>query len=218
MRLWHRFIHPISAYFRRKRTDVILRHYPEIGEWSICDLGGSRHFWQEANLKVDPARVTILNISLDETDAYDHPELQAIPVLLYDGRNIPAKDKSFDLLVCNSVLEHVPPSDRAALCDEMRRVAKRIYLQTPAHEFPIEPHFILPFLHWFPRRVARGMARLGPWFILARPSKAAFAEYFDGTHLLTRTEVVRLFPDANVRSERLAGFLKSHLVFWEAPL
>ena len=216
MRLWHRFMHPVSAYFRSRRTAMLLEHYPDILSWRICDLGGSRHFWQESKLGVDPSNITILNVSLDETSAYNTSAFQQIPVLVYDGRAIPAADNSYDLLVCNSVLEHVLPNDRDSLCKEMRRVARRIYLQTPAYEFPFEPHFVLPFLHWLPRRLGRALARFGLWSILTRPSEAVFAEYFDGTRLLTRQEINGYFPDGLLRAERFAGLIKSHLVFWEA--
>jgi hypothetical protein len=215
MQLWHKFIHPISTHFRSKRAAALLKYYPDIAGWRICDLGGSRHFWQESNLNVNPVNVTILNVSLGETDAYNNAAVQQIPVLLFDGRTIPSTDRSYDLVICNSVLEHVMPSDRENLCNEMRRVAKRVYLQTPAYEFPIEPHFILPFVHWLPRKLARVLVRLGPWAILGRPSEATFAEYFDGTQLLTRQEMVKLFPNATLRTERFAGLPKSYLVFWE---
>jgi hypothetical protein len=214
MRLWHRFIHPISAHFRSKRAVELLKHYPGLAEWTICDLGGSRHFWQESKLDVDPERITIVNISLDEVEAYGQSSTRQIRTILYDGRNIPFSDGSFDLLVCNSLLEHVAPADRDSLCREMRRVAKRIYLQTPAFEFPMEPHFILPFVQWFPRKFGRVFARLGLWNLLSRPSEAVFDSYFDDTYLLTRREMEQLFPEVDVKGEQFAGLTKSYLVFW----
>ncbi len=202
---------------------VLLEHYPKIAEWRICDLGGSRHFWQESRLKVDPDKVTIWNVSVGETDAYSgeggvsgQAAAHDIPVLLYDGHTIPCEDGSYDLVICNSVLEHVPPSDRENLCREMRRVGRRVYVQTPAYEFPFEPHFLLPLVHWLPRKLGRALARFGPWAILSRPSEATFAQYFDDTQLLTRAEMASLFPETVVLSERFSGLRKSHLVFWDA--
>ena len=216
MRLWHRFIHPISAHFRARRAVELLKRYPSLAEWKICDLGGSRHFWQESKLDLDLTKITILNISLDEVDAYGESSSQQIQTVLYDGRTIPFADGSYDLLICNSILEHVAPADRGNLCREMRRVAKRVYVQTPAFEFPVEPHFILPFVHWLPRRFGRVMARLGVWNLLSRPSDAVYNSYFDDTHLLAKAEMEELFPDTVVSAEKFAGITKSHLVFWEA--
>jgi hypothetical protein len=98
-----------------------------------------------------------------------------IPIVIYDGRHIPVPDKHFDLLVCNSVLEHVPPDQRAALAREMRRVAKAVFCQTPAYSFPLEPHFIMPFVHWLPRQLGYQLIKLSPWRILSRPSAATIS-------------------------------------------
>ncbi len=215
MRLWHRFIHPISAHFRSRRAVELLKHYPALTEWTICDLGGSRHFWQESKLNVDPAKVTILNISLDEIEAYGDSSTQQIITVLYDGHTIPFSNGSYDLLVCNSILEHVAPSDREGLCKEMRRVAKRIYLQTPAFEFPIEPHFVIPFVHWLPRKLGRVVARIGLWNLLSRPRDSVFDSYFNETHLLNKKDMEKLFPDATLSTEKFAGIPKSYLIFWE---
>jgi len=215
MHIWHRFIHPISSYFRGKRAETLLRYYPNFADLRICDLGGSRHFWEESNLDVNPGNINIVNISSDTTDTYANTAFQHISVILYDGKYIPVADKYYDLLICNSVLEHVSRGDRENLCNEMRRVARHIYLQTPAYEFPVEPHFIVPFLHWLPRTMGRFLARLSPWAILSRPSQATFTRYFDEIQLLARKEIISLFPDANLRIERFVGLRKSYLVFSE---
>lgn len=57
-----------------------------------------------------------------------HPRIKK--VLLYDGKSIPFKDKTFDVVTCVDVIEHVP--DYTALILEMIRVSKRIVvLSTP---------------------------------------------------------------------------------------
>jgi hypothetical protein len=67
MRLWHRVIHPVSSYFRRRRGQVLLERFPEIRHYKICDLGGSRHFWEKLDLGIPASNITIFNISDDET-------------------------------------------------------------------------------------------------------------------------------------------------------
>ncbi len=47
-----------------------------------------------------------------------------------DGENLPFEDKSFDYVICNQVLEHVP--DPARFLREQFRVAKRGYIETPS--------------------------------------------------------------------------------------
>lgn len=54
-----------------------------------------------------------------------------------DGRALPFPSRSFDIVTCHHVLEHVPESDRPALLAELVRVAKkRVYLTGPFSDTP----------------------------------------------------------------------------------
>ncbi|GEM_PF-3676785 len=54
-----------------------------------------------------------------------------------DGRALPFPPRSFDVVTCHHVLEHVPESDRPALLAELVRVARRrVYLTGPFRETP----------------------------------------------------------------------------------
>jgi len=59
-----------------------------------------------------------------------------------DGENLPFKDKEFDYVICNQVLEHVEHPER--FLSEQFRVAKRGYIEIPAligeYLFPKESH------------------------------------------------------------------------------
>lgn len=212
MRWWHLLIHPVTAHFRRKRGAFLLAQYPGIRSYRICDLGGSRHFWEKVALDIPIENITVFNISDSETGSVSDSAGEGIKVVIYDGKHIPAEDREFDLLVCNSVLEHVPPDARMALALEMQRVAKRIFCQTPAYGFPIEPHFVLPFVHWLPRRLGFWLVHISPWRLLSRPSPENIREYWWGTELLTKREVKQLFPGAEVGYERAAGLTKSYYI------
>jgi len=212
MRLWHRVIHPITQHFRQKRGQFLLAHFPDIRTLRICDLGGSQHFWEKLSLAIPPQNITIYNISSEETQSVVASDASAISLQIYDGQRIPVSDKSFDLLVCNSVLEHVPLQDRAALCKEMTRVSKAIFLQTPSWSFPLEPHFLLPFVHWLPRQLGFWLVKVSPWRILSRPSAETIRQYWWGTQLLTLHELKTLFPDASFATEKALGLSKSYYV------
>ncbi|RHJ90401.1 class I SAM-dependent methyltransferase [Parabacteroides bouchesdurhonensis] len=59
-----------------------------------------------------------------------------------DGENMPFKDKEFDYLICNQVLEHV--EDPMLFTNELSRVASRGYIELPSFIgeslFPKESH------------------------------------------------------------------------------
>lgn len=59
-----------------------------------------------------------------------------------DGEKLPFKDKEFDYVICNQVLEHA--ADPVAFIQEQCRVAKRGYIETPSllgeYLFPKESH------------------------------------------------------------------------------
>lgn len=212
MRIWHRLIHPITHSFRRRRGQFILSQFPNIRTARICDLGGSIHFWDKLELDIPRQNITIYNISSDETQSVSASGDRDIGVLIYDGQHIPEPDQSYDLLVCNSVLEHVPPAARASLAVEMRRVARSVFCQTPAQSFPIEPHFLMPFVHWLPRGLGFQLIKLSPWRLLSRPSDKTIREYWWGTQLLGSRELQALFPQDSVVPERMLGMTKSYYV------
>jgi len=74
---------------------------------------------------------------------------------------LPFDDDAFDLAYSSSVVEHIPPDRRAPFAAEIKRVARGYYVQTPAWEFPIEPHSLLPFAHLLPEGAQRAYWRLG---------------------------------------------------------
>src|SRR3972149_1438161 len=126
LRLWHRVILPATAHFRRRRR---------------CDLGGSRHFWDNLGIDVPRENITIFNISEGETESVSGKKDDGIDFRLYDGKNIPAADDQFDLLVCNSVLEHVPTSEGEAGGKGGRGVHGGCFRPPPALVFPRAPSF-----------------------------------------------------------------------------
>ncbi len=98
------------------------------------------------------------------------PEVRCVRA---DGRHLPFATHEFDVGFSNAVVEHV--GDRAsqeAFVRELARVARRVFLATPNRWFPLDPHTLLPFVHWLPQRErllaamgneeARGLRPLGP--------------------------------------------------------
>lgn len=95
----------------------------------MCDIGESCPFWDKVD--IDRKMITIYNVGLDAVAGRDGDN-NGITVRIYDGKNITVEDNYYDLLICNSVFEHVPVEQRSLLLAEMRRVPKKIFCQTPS--------------------------------------------------------------------------------------
>ncbi len=78
-----------------------------------------------------------------------------------DSMELIFKKETFDIVICNHVYEHV--SDAKKLMQEIYRVLKPggiCYFSGPNKYILIEPHYSLPFLSWFPKKVADYYVRL----------------------------------------------------------
>jgi SAM-dependent methyltransferase len=130
-----------------------------------------------------------------------------------DGTNLPFGDLEFSIAFSNSVIEHLHTFEKQqAFAAEIRRVAGRIWVQTPARSFPIEPHYLAPIVHYLPkswqRRLIRNFTLYG-W--IARPDQKTVNELVDECRLLNYDEMRALFPDCEIRRERVLGLTKSYV-------
>ena len=93
----------------------------------------------------------------------------------------------------------------------MLRVSRRVILQTPAKEFLVDPHFLMPFIHWLPKSIGYYLALISPWRVLSRPSRAAINEYYFETNLLSYRDLVAVFPEADIYFEKSFALTKSYI-------
>lgn len=133
--------------------------------------------------------------------------------IIADACSTEFADNSFDIVFSNSLIEHLGNREtQAKFAREVRRLAPRYFVQTPDRFCPIEPHFITPFVHWFPKRVRRRMIRnCTVWGLSARPSQAYCENICDEIALVSKREMQALFPGASILCERVAGVPKSLL-------
>lgn len=141
-------------------------------------------------------------------------------VLDQSGR-LPFDDDHFDIVFCSSVIEHVTVAKeelnsvrsarefaaaswthQALFAEEIRRVGRRYFVQTPNKWYPIESHTWLPVpIVLLPRPLQLSVvAWLNRWWI--KPTQVDW-------NLLTRADMATLFPDAAIVSERTFGLRKS---------
>jgi hypothetical protein len=123
-------------------------------------------------------------------------------------------DKSYDILYSNSVIEHVGDWHRQQqFASEARRVGKALWVQTPAYGCPIEPHYMTPFIHYFPPSFQRKIARwFTVWGLIERPNREQVQAMVGSIRLLRKAEMSMLFPDCEIVTERLLWIIpKSYI-------
>jgi hypothetical protein len=205
---FRRMVLPVMDRFRGKRGAVMRQRFPQIERQKVADIGGSLHFWESVG--ISPRELDVWNINLVETAAKVGHDGRT--VRLYDGKRLPVYDGHYDLVVSNSVLEHVPVAERQKFCTEITRTGRAVFVQTPNFWFPLEPHFLIPFQHWLPRRIGRRLVDISPWRLLCRPDKSLRDDYYWSTRLLKKNELHLYFPDCEIIGEKFFGLTKSWYV------
>lgn len=170
---------------------------------TILDVGGTPGFWADTEYDI-----TLLNLREPEALPSGMGFVEA------DATNLPYADGSFGIVFSNSMIEHLHTWERQQeAASEAMRVGERLWIQTPNKWFPVEPHFLTPFVHWLPRRLRRALVRnLTVWGLVTRPSKEYARDVADEIRLLSERELRELFPGCRIQRESFLGLTKSLIV------
>jgi SAM-dependent methyltransferase len=142
------------------------------------------------------------------------------PVLVGEDGRLPFPDAYFDIVYCNSVIEHVtlPKNEiwstrsgkvfrerslthQHAFAREIQRVGRQFFVQTPYRWFVLEAHSWLPFVGWLPRELVVPILKHSRKFW---PKWTA-----PDWHLLNKKQLASMFDDAEIRDEKWMGLTKS---------
>ncbi len=183
---------------------MLYRRFPELPDMRVLDLGGVPQFW--ASVPLRPRHVTLVNLKPH------HSELDWISNRQADACRLPEDllADGFDLVVSNSVIEHVGGHARRRRFARMvRRAAPHHWVQTPYRYFPIEPHWVFPGQQFLPTVAKALISRHWPAaHIRARSWDRAVASALS-VELLTVTEMRHYFADSYILRERYLGLTKS---------
>ena len=146
---------------RERKLRLFMDVFNPGAETTVVDVGvtnapfgaGSSDNFFEA-LYPWPGRITAVgNTELDRFQA----AFPWVRTVRSDGRDLPFADAEFDLGFSNAVVEHVAGGreGQCRLVEELCRVAVRVFVTTPNRWFPVDPHTLLPFVHWLPGGHAR---------------------------------------------------------------
>ena len=178
----------------------------------ILDVGGTQQFWT-AMLSGAPSgvHVTLLNL-----------ETQPVTGAMFDSVAGDARDlgrygdKSFEVVFSNSVIEHIGPrfSDQRRMAEEVRRVGRRYFVQTPNRRFPLEPHFLTPWFQFFPIELRTWLvSHFSVGWYPRTPDRAKARREVESIVLLNEVQLRELFPDARIYKERILGLTKSFVAY-----
>ena len=202
----------LATRMRRARFALFLSLLRKIdGPVRILDIGGTQEFW---NLMMDSdhidAQITLLNID------HQHVTSARFVSAVGDARRMPEfRDKSFDIVFSNSVIEHVGGyDDQRRMAGEVARVGKRYFVQTPNKRFTLEPHFLFPFFQYLPMAMrAQLVHRFDVGWYKRMPSLQKARAEVESIQLLTRKKFAALFPGATIYSEKMLGLTKSFVAY-----
>jgi hypothetical protein len=187
--------------FRRDRMAEFTRTFALTPRTRILDVGGTTLNWSLIDAQ---PKITLLNLP-SSGEAH----------VVGDGRSLPFRDRSFDIVFSNSVIEHISTAeDQRRFADEVRRTGCAYWVQTPDRRFPVEPHLVTPLLHWLPKGVRVAIARrFTLWSLIERPSPDRWEFYIrhcaEEVRLLDTRELQAMFPEARIIRERFLGLSKS---------
>jgi hypothetical protein len=203
-----------TSSFRLKRFAIVKSMIADIiakkGSCKIIDVGGEFNYWQQYLDQLEGMPITVLIGNIDDRSVpFSDPRFTSCYANACDLSFAAAGE--FDLAHSNSVIEHVGRwREMKKMANEIRRVAKAYYVQTPYYWFPMEPHYRTIGYHWLPES---WRARLLTWRPMGYFPKAVdfnqAMEYVNDSILLDKLQMKALFPDAVHASERVAGLTKS---------
>jgi ubiquinone/menaquinone biosynthesis C-methylase UbiE len=193
--------------FRQKR----LKSFKEIVKKmekpiTILDIGGSEIFWKNLNFHNDNnIHIKVLNITDTKTN-YSNIEFicgDALDLNMY-------KDNIFDIVFSNSMIEHLYSKEKQMkVTKDIIRIGRYHYIQTPNKFFFMEPHYLLPYFQFFPRKIK--------YIILTRTKLSRFKyweksmakQYLEEIRLISEHEMKIFFPDSILLKENFFGLTKS---------
>lgn len=209
----------LNSKMRRNRLEKLLHLLEDLPRpVTILDIGGSIRYWEthfftKPGIEHSDFLITIVNI--DESRIGNNTERpSSYRILRADARDLSGiGDREFDVAHSNSVIEHVGGlNDMQRMANELLRVSRRHFVQTPNFYFPIEPHFKALFFHWLPRSVRMRIVRAMKVGHLPRATDMQqAARIIDSAQLVTGSQLRAMFPRSEVCRERFLGLTKSFI-------
>lgn len=213
-----RIVTYFSNYSRQKRANLFIKHLQPNEKMKILDLGGGDGSHISSIL---PFRENIYIADVSDSELSKAKEKGYNTIKLNDEGILPFEDNEFDILFCSSVIEHVTVKkaeifkysssrkfyddsfkNQKIFADEINRVGKKYFVQTPNKWFIVESHTLMPSLIvLFPRSFQIKTISIFNKFWIKKTNP--------DWNLLTIKDMKYLFPEAEIVTEKSFGLIKS---------
>ena len=222
-----KFVYFVSERSRNKRIAIFKDSFIIDEKTKILDLGSENGTNINNVLKETKAKSSNIYIAdIIEKNVFDGQRRFGFnPVVIREKGSLPFPDNFFDIVYCSSVIEHATvakeqiwslSSDHAfkkesyeqqkRFANEIRRVGKQYYVQTPNKYFLVESHTWLPFVGFLPRKLLL--------FVIGRTNLFWIKKSFPDWNLLDRKMMLGLFCDAKIMDEKIFGITKSIIAIY----
>lgn len=202
-------LYAIIFRFTRKRRMKWFESALRPTDWDkIIDVGGTPGNWRYTRSRPS---ILLVNLTLPTdchvaTDGRWEAEVG-------DACGLRHPDNAFNIAFSNSVIEHVGDYERQRkFAEEIRRVGRRVWVQTPAKCFLVEPHYLTLFIHWLPKRWQKRLLPFGSvrgWLEIL--GYKTINGMVDEIRLLSKAEMEELFPDCQILTERVLLWPKAYI-------
>lgn len=215
-------IEQLRQHSRQKRQEMFLETFSIDRDTKILDLGGNDGSYIASVLgdsDFRPENVFLADIDRGTVES-GSSRFGFIPVVLDESGQLPFDSSFFDIVFCSSVIEHVTlPKDQVWHCtsgklfrklalekqkdfaNEIIRVGKNYFVQTPYKWFPLETHTQLPFMSFIPRFILVPLIKVTNRFWIKKTQP--------DWNLLGKEDYRFFFPDATILEEKTLLFTKS---------
>ncbi|PHR13745.1 MAG: hypothetical protein COA40_04170 [Aequorivita sp.] len=173
---------------------------------TILDVGGTESFWINRGYQ-EKLNIEIILLNLTQFETH-HPNMTSVKG---DACDLSEYDNNkFDLVFSNSVIEHLYTfENQKRMAEEVQRVGKNYYIQTPYKYFFVEPHYLLPYFQFLPKKAKIFILSKTK---LSRGTKISVEDAKDQAEqiiLVSKKRMKQLFPTAKIYKEKFLGMTKS---------
>ena len=196
----------LSLISRKKKLELFYSLFKLDKNTTILDVGGEIDPQGNSTLQLIDSypwkkNITVINSFEPHIQKIRHfyPEINS---LTGDACKLPWPDKSFDIVYCNAVIEHVGnEQQQKQMAQEIMRIAKCWFVTTPNRWFPYEFHLRLPIVTWLPRKLLLKAGWLYSYNHVNK--KYVHGLKIESLRLLSARDMHKLFPDSKIIKQRI---------------